>query len=455
MKIHLRNQALSLFLLLPVASAVVSMPASAAAAARQAAPEVQSLEVSADSGLNAGSSLQFTVEGTPRARASVRIRGVERNIPLKEASSGVYTGEYTIRRQDRIVESSTIQATIRVRNRSAIGNYSFPAGFAGPLVSAAPPVFVAPPPPTAPPPAPLKIDNFTVAPIDKIEPGADLRFTLNGAPGAAATFDIPGVIDNVPMREVRTGVYEGSYTIRRLDNLSPSRPIVARLRLGDRVVTAILTQPLMADAKPPVVSNLTPREGQVVAGNAATAVSASFDDTGGVGIDPKSVRILLSGRDITANSNVTSQFFSYRADLPPGRYIVDLNVKDLAGNAINKIWAFEVANAVAAAPATLPLQITSHANNAAVEGNATTVRGRTAPGATVDVKVVAVAPIAGLFGVTQDVLSQRIQADAGGNFSFDFSPRLPLPGTRYEVTMIARKADLNTESRLVLFQNQR
>ena len=239
------------------------------------------------------------------------------------------------------------------------------------------------------------------------------------------------------------------------DNLSPSRPIVARLRQGDRVVTATLTQPLMADAKPPVLRNLTPREGEIVVGNGPTGVSASFDDTGGVGVDPKSVRILLSGRDITANSNVTSQFFSYRADLPPGRYTVDLTVKDLAGNAVNKIWAFELANAVAAAPATVPLQITSPANNAMVEGNTTTVRGRTAPGATVDVKVIAVAAIAGLFGVTQDVLSQRIQADATGNFSFDFSPKLPLPGARYEVTMLAQKADLKTESRLVLFQKQK
>jgi hypothetical protein len=447
MKTHLRNHVVSLFLLLPVAAAVVSIPATAAP--RPAAPEIQALQVTADSGLNAGSSLQFTVEGTARARASVRVRGVERNIPLTETSRGVYTGEYTIRRQDRVVESSAIQATLRARNRSTVSNFSFPSGFAGPLVAAAPPVAV------APPPALLKIDRFTVAPVDKIEPGADLRFTLNGAPGAIATFDIPGVIDNVAMREVKTGVYEGSYTIRRLDNLSPSRPIVARLRQGDRVVTATLTQPLMADAKPPVLRNLTPREGEIVVGNGPTGVSASFDDTGGVGVDPKSVRILLSGRDITANSNITSQFFSYRADLPPGRYTVDLTVKDLAGNAVNKIWAFEVATAAAAAPATLPLQITSHSNNAVVEGNATTVRGRTAPGATVDVKVVAVAAIAGLFGVTQEVLSQRIQADATGNFSFDFSPKLPLPGARYEVTMVAQKADLKTESRLVLFQKQK
>ena len=207
MKTHLRNHVFSLFLLLPVAAAVVSIPATAAP--RPAAPEIQALQVTADSGLNAGSSLQFTVEGTARARASVRVRGVERNIPLTETSRGVYTGEYTIRRQDRVVESSAIQATLRARNRSTVSNFSFPAGFAGPLVAAAPPVAVAPPPAAAPPPQ-LKIDRFTVAPVDKIEPGADLRFTLNGAPGAIATFDIPGVIDNVAMREVKTGVYEGS-----------------------------------------------------------------------------------------------------------------------------------------------------------------------------------------------------------------------------------------------------
>ena len=67
---------------------------------------------------------------------------------------------------------------------------------------------------------------------------------------------------------------------------------------------------------------------------------------------------------------------------------------------------------------------------------------------------VAIAPIAGLFGVAQDVLSERVQADGAGNFSFSFSPRLPLPGTRYEIAMTARKAELATESRLELFQKQ-
>ena len=446
MKALIRHQVAALFFLLPLAAAISALPVTVMA--QSAMPELRSLQVASDGGFSSGADLEFTVEATPRGQASVRIRGVQRNIPLKEISRGIYTGEYTVRRQDRITETSPIRATIKVRNRSASSDYSFPAGFSGA------PVAVTPPAPAAPPPVLLKIDRFAVSPVEKIEPGAELRFLLNGMAGAVATFDIPGVIDNVAMRETRPGVYEGSYTIRRLDNLAPSRPIVARLRMGDKVVTSNLAQALTIDAKAPVLRNLTPREGEVVAGSGTTSVSASFDDAGGVGIDPKSVRILLSGRNVTADSNITAQFFSYRADLPPARYTVDVSAKDLVGNAMSKAWTFDVARPAAATPLNIPLQITSHTNNAVVEGGSTTVRGRTAPGAAVEVKVSAVAPLAGLFGVTQDVLSERVQADGAGNFAFSFSPRLPLPGTRYEITLNSRSGDLAAESRLVLFQKQ-
>ena len=247
---------------------------------------------------------------------------------------------------------------------------------------------------------------------------------------------------------------KAAYTIRRLDNLTPSRPIVASLRVGDQTVKSNLTQALTADAKPPVLRNLSPREGEAIVDRATISVSATFDDAGGVGVDPKSVRILLSGRNVTADSDITAQFFTYRADLPPGRHTVDVSARDMAGNAVRKTWTFDVVVPVSAMPVTVPLQITSHANNAIVEGSTTVVRGRTAPGAFVDIKVTAIAPIAGLFGVTQDVLTQKVQADGNGNFSFSIAPQLPLPGTRYEVMMASHKADLRTESRLVLFQNR-
>jgi hypothetical protein len=440
MKKQIRNQVAALFLLLPAAAALIALPGTAMA--QPAAPELRSLQVGSDDGLRAGADLEFTVEGTPRGQLSLNVRGVPRTIMLKETARGVYTGSYTVRRQDRLNENSAIRATLKVRNRSITSNYSFPAGMARQDVAAAAP-------------AGLKIDRFSVAPVDRLEPGAELRFTLNGAPGGTAEFDIPGVINNVAMREVRPGVYEGAYTIRRLDNLAPSRPVVATLRVGDRAVTSTLTQPLMADAKPPVIRNLSPRDGESITRSANTSVSGTFDDAGGVGVDPKSVRILLAGRDVTAASQITPQFFTYRADLPAGRYAVDVTAKDMVGNAVRQTWTFEVAAAVSAAPATVLLQVTSHANNASVEGSPVVVRGRTAPGAVVDVKVSAVGTLAGLFGMNQDLLTQRVQADGNGNFSFSFSPQFPLPGTRYEVSMTAGKNGMvATETRLVLFQKQ-
>lgn len=444
MKAQLRNQVAALFFLLPVATALVALPATAMA--QPAAAEVRSLEVTSDGGLRAGAELEFTVEGTPRARTYLRINGVERNIVLKETERGVYTGSYTIKRQDRISPANPIRVMMRVRNRNIVANYNFPAGMANSPV-------VAPTVAPVPPVGALKIERFTVAPIDKIEPGAELKFSLNGMPGGSAEIEIPGV-NRVAMREVRPGVYEAAYTIRRLDNLTPSRPIVATLRVGEQSVKTNLTQALTADAKPPVLRNLAPREGEAIIDRATISVSATFDDAGGVGVDPKSVRILLSGRDVTADSDITAQFFTYRADLPPGRHTVDVSARDMAGNGVRKTWGFDVVVPVSAMPVTVPLQITSHANNAIVQGGTTVVRGHTAPGAFVDIKVNAIAPIAGLFGVNQDVLAQRVQADANGNFSFSIAPQLPLPGTRYEIMMVSNKGDLRTESRLVLFQKQ-
>lgn len=440
MKTQLRNHLTAIFLLLPAASVMLAVPASVLA--QPAQPELRSLQVATDDGLDPGATLDFTVEGTPRGQVNLRLRGVPRNIVLKETSRGVYTGSYTLRRQDRITESSAVRATLKVRNRSVGADYSLPVGIANSSVAVAPTTV-------------LKIDRFSVAPVDKLEPGAELRFTLNGMPGGTAEFDIPGVVSKVPMREVRPGVYEGAYTIRRLDNLAPSKPAVATLRAGNRAVTATLGQSLMADAKPPVIRNLSPRDGESVVRGAATSVSGTFDDAGGVGVDTKTVKVLLAGRDVTAATQITAQFFTYRADLPAGRYPVDVSARDLAGNAVRQTWSFDVAAAANAAPSIVLMQVTSHANNAAVEGSPVVVRGRTAPGAMIDVKVSAVGTLAGLFGMNQDLLTQRVQADGNGNFSFSFSPQLPLPGTRYEISLTAGKDGMaSSETKLVLFQKQ-
>lgn len=432
MKAQLRNHVAALFLLAPAAITFTALPGTVAA--QPATPEVHSLEVTSDRGLAPGSRLHFRLEGTPRARASIRIRGAQSMIPLAETSRGVYTGRYIISRGDQIREGDPIRAIMRRGNRTVTARYDVPPGL-GDVAS-------------APPPPPLRIQHFQVAALDRIEPGTEIRFTLLGAPGATASVDLPGVDNNVPLREVRPGQYEGSYVVRRRDTLDPNGQVVGTLRMGDRAVNMTLAQPLVAaDNRPPAIGNLTPREGETVAGP-ATVISGSFRDRGGAGVNPDSVRIMLSGRNVTADAQVTPDSFTYRAPLPPGRHTVDVTARDNAGNTVRRSWSFEVASG----PASVPIQILSHANNGQVDGNVTHIRGRTAPMAEVNIRVDAVPPIVGQFGVAQNVFSRTMQADANGHFDFSFNSPFPVAGTRYDVTMKAHKADITTESRLVLYQ---
>ena len=434
MKAQLRNQVAALFLLAPVAATFTALPATVLA--QPATPEVHSLEVTSDSGVNPGSRLRFRLEGSPRAQASVRIRGVQASIPLREVERGIYVGRYTIARSDRIEEGAPIRASLRHGNRTGSASYTVPAGLAS--------VAVAPPPPQ------LRIERFQATGLERVEPGTELKFMIDGMPGAVASVDLPGVANNVQLREVRPGHYEGSYTIRRADNLNASAPLVATLRAGDRVVTANLAPPAAgADNRPPVIANLSPREGDTVNAAGPTVVSGNFEDRGGSGVDPASVRILLSGRNVTPEAQVTPQSFTFRAALPPGRHTVDVTARDRAGNAVRRSWSFDVASG----PATVPIQILSHSNNGQVDGTAH-VRGRTAPFASVSVKVHAVPPIVGQFGVAQQVFSQTLQADANGHFDFSFTSPFTVPGTRYDVLMVASKADVTTEAKLVLYQRQ-
>ncbi len=441
---NIRKQLLSFLLLLSAFAPIGTLSVPAYAQRAASPPEIDRFTVDSDNRLRPGAELTFTVEGTPRGKASVRISGLNRNIPLKEVSRGVYEGGYTIKRTDRITASNTVRATLRAGKRATGETYSFPSGYGSARRAEAPP---------ATQPAAPKIDRFTATPINNIEPGADLKFAMTGTPGAKAYFTIEGVATNVPMQEVRSGQYEGSYTIRRSDHFPSPVNVFGTLEANGQAIGARLNQALIVDAKSPVIGNVSPRDGETVAAGKQTSISATFDDGGGVGIDPKSVRVVVSGRDITQNSQITPKFFNYySANLQPGRYPVEVTASDLAGNAVRHAWTFFVA--AQAAAATLPLQVLSHANNAQVSGGVTEVRGRTAPDAKVDVRVQGISSLAGLFGVTQQIHDQSLRADANGNFGFSFRPQYAAAGTRYEITLNATKADLNTETKLVLFQQQ-
>ena len=416
----------------------------------RSAPQIDAFIIDATAPLTPGSDIDFTVEGTPKGQASVRITGVNKNIVLREVNQGTYEGTYTVRRRDKLGTQPTARATLRVRGLASIATQALPTAAA---VAAAPvpaPAAAAPPAVAAMP----NIERFGVTPVAKIEPGADLRFNAIGTPGGRALLTIDGVVRDVPMQEIRPGRYEGAYTIKRNDNFPASLTITMSLEANGQVSRSRLNQALLVDARAPTVKNLSPKNNEVVTNN-PVLVSATFDDMGGVGIDPKTVKLSIGGVDKTPNATITPQFLTWRGDLRAGNYPVEVTASDNAGNAVKQNWVFAVGSAQApAAAAVMPLEITSHANNAQVSNGSVEVRGRTVPDAKVDVQVQAIAAIAGIFGINQQILNQSIRADAQGNFAFSFQPQIPVPGARFEATITASRGDQTREVRLVLFQQR-
>jgi hypothetical protein len=444
MNTQFRNYVTSALLALPVALAMVAAPT--AALAQPATPEVRSLEIGSDAGLAPGARLRFRLVGTPRVQANVRVRGLQEAVPLREVSPGVYVGGYTVKRADRLSGEAEVRATLRHGNRITAATYALSETMAAPVV-------VAPPPQVPRVPDP-RIERFGISPLERIEPGADIRFALEGTPGGTVVVDLPGVTNDLRLRETRPGFYEGSYTIRRVDNFNPNRPIVATLRVGDRISTTNVPFPTAApvvagDNRPPNVLNLTPREGETVAGG-PVLVSANFEDRGGSGVDPASVQIVVSGRNVTREAQVTTQGFSFRDALPPGRHSVEVTARDRAGNVVRRGWSFDVAAVVV--PANVGVQVLNHGPNGQVGPGPTRVEARTAPRATVAVSVHAVTPTGGGMNVSQNLFQQTLQADPEGNFGFTFLPQIPIPGTRYDIVMVASRGNASQETRLSLFQ---
>lgn len=464
MKKHLRNYVASAMLLAPVAATLLALPSSALA--QSATPELRSLQVMADSGIDAGSTLSITLIGTPRGEASVRIGGLRDAITLTETDRGVYQGRYTIRRSDRIGNDAQVQAVLRQGNRSTSADYL--------LADAMPRQWVTPPVARQPD---MRIDRFGMAPVDRVEPGVELNFAVEGMAGARVTVDLPGVERDFPLRETRPGYYEGGYTLRRGDNLDPSRPAVAALRSGERTVFANLNLNLPGgragiDNRPPTLIHLVPGEGTVVAAGPSVHIAGTFDDARGSGVEPASVQIIVSGRNVTRDAQINRQSFSFWGPLPPGRHTVDVSARDQAGNAMRKNWTFDVGVAAAApvlvpvlprvavpAPILVPVpagslaaQVLNHYPNAEIGPDPVLVRARTAPFAQVAVTVRAVAPAGLTLDHSRTIYSQTLQADGEGIFSFTMVPGIPVPGTRYDIEMVSRRDSRSVASGMSLLQ---
>jgi hypothetical protein len=451
MKTRLRSTVAAVMLLGPLAATFVAEPAAAQQRGTVAAPQITNMSVNSDAGLTPGATLRFQVYATPNARrASVTLGDSRITVPLRQQTHGNYTGSYVVRRSDRIDPTQLITARVQVGERSYARQFNYPPAFQALAMGAAPAQQAA-------------IERFVMRPMGRLEPGRELRFRLVGRPGGDAWMDIPGVIRGVDLGEVRPGVYEGTYTVRRRDDLDAFERAVATLQHGEQRSTARVDLRggdrefgrAERDERAPQISDLTPDNGENVRERNNTRISARVSDDGS-GIDADSVRLRLNGRDVTADTRVNDDRVVFRDDLEPGRYTAELTVRDRAGNSSTKAWTFDVSGDRNIGSGPLPLQVTSHSNNMVVDASGNlAIRGRTAPNATVRVQVDSVATAAGMLSVAQPVLDQTVQADRNGHFGVTASPRGHFfPGTRYDVRVTSTSGAQTAEERLTLIQRQ-
>lgn len=234
---HIRLTALNILFAVLAFGQLAFIPEAALAQQRYVSPIISGFDVKQVERLSPGSEMVFTLYGTPGADARINIEGINGQYLLPEVEPGVYVGSYTIRSYDRLSATSMVTANLRLGNEvaTAVLDESLLAGAPWRSQVGSVPSGLAP-----------RIERFTVAPISRIEPGAELSFTLAGTPGGKASVRINGMEGKVFLDETTAGNYQGNYTIKSRDRIIASSRVTANLRTDTRQADAVLREPLVA-----------------------------------------------------------------------------------------------------------------------------------------------------------------------------------------------------------------
>ena len=189
-------------------------------------------------------------------------------------------------------------------------------------------------------PAPV-INGFRHNAGHWLRAGDTLEATLDGTPGGQAGFRIPGLVDQVPMREAAPGHYVGDWRVPADRPMQlKGAAVIGSLQIGSRTAPLLQAgETVSVDAIPPQIRDAAPADTNV--NDPRPNISAAFEDEGS-GLDRKSARLLVNGRDVTNAATITRDFISYRPDAPlnAGSQQIELKVMDMAGNQAGARWTF-------------------------------------------------------------------------------------------------------------------
>ena len=172
--------------------------------------------------------------------------------------------------------------------------------------------------------------------------GQTLHVTMDGTPGGTAVFDLSNVVVANRMAETRPGHYEGTYVVDVGTNLVDA-PIIVRLQKNGMTAQAEGPDPLAIITSPPSVEDVKPESGSQV-NNARPNIYATFATFGDRGMDAQSLKIVVNGKDVSAQATRTAAFISYLPEsaFDVGTVTVEVTGTDTAGNPLDFKWSFSL-----------------------------------------------------------------------------------------------------------------
>lgn len=194
-----------------------------------------------------------------------------------------------------------------------------------------------PQPPPAPQPSQPVITSFFHSATGPLVTGNVVSFTMIGTPGGQASFAIPGVVEGIPLIEVRSGQYEGSWQVTREFS---TLPVVGKLRIGGSETQAIAPQSLSAHGREDVIERFSPQTDERVSTDRPT-LSVIFGHE--IAVDEQSVRLYLDAAEISPSLlQKTSDFVAWTPQTPlsSGKHLASVLGRTRDGRVFSREWSF-------------------------------------------------------------------------------------------------------------------
>lgn len=283
---------------------------------------------------------------------------------------------------------------------------------------------VAEEPPQADPVSTVTIDSMTVSPQRTLRPGDRLTVTMLGSANANATFSIPGTIEDVMMRELSPGWYQGQIVIGQNHYADQSAIIGYLVKDGRRVAaegsrTVSIDQSRTDDRTGAM--QLTPAPESNVS-NTRPFLQADFE----VPVRPGTVSMTVDGQALSENlssdQKVVTALPSY--DLSPGRHQMRVQALALDNSVIDRSWSFVVVDQ----SHVNSNQVTvANLSNGASVPPVFNIQGRTEPYSRVQIEAQPQrALVPGIIGIRGQTMTARTIADASGWYDVQLdTSRLP------------------------------